>query len=354
MTKRTIGDLTVDIAPPAKRLKVMTMPASQNKVGTFDEKAGVHRTSNLKAPTMLLEGHTEALFTCKFSPDGVNLASAGSDRNILLWHVYGECENHTQLKGHSNSISQLCWSGGSDLLFSASADFTAAIWNVEYGVRLKKIKDHSSFVNSISATTRGQQYFATASDDGTCKIFDIRMRAPLKRYDATYQVTSCALTNNALRLYTGGIDNEIKIWDGRKSGTPMMKLRLHSDTITSLDLSGDERHLLSNGMDNKLCIWNIGSFVGKQQLQEMQSLRTNDKFQSMDEEQKQEQINKINSQNRIVRVIKGIQHNHERLLIKANFAKNDTKICTGSADRMAYIFDVETGKMEYKLPGHKG
>ena len=40
MTKRPnpMGDMTVDIAPPTKRLKVIPMPASENKVGTFDEK----------------------------------------------------------------------------------------------------------------------------------------------------------------------------------------------------------------------------------------------------------------------------------------------------------------------------
>ena len=38
MTKRPLGDLTVDIAPPTKRLKVMTMASSENKVGKFDDK----------------------------------------------------------------------------------------------------------------------------------------------------------------------------------------------------------------------------------------------------------------------------------------------------------------------------
>lgn len=330
------------------------MPESDNKVGQFDEKAGVNRTSNLKSPTMLLEGHTGAVYTSRFSPDGVHVASGGADKCILLWHVYGDCENHTQLKGHKNSILQLQWSGGSDLLFSASADFTAAIWNVEYGVRVKKIKEHSSFVNSIYATTRGQQYLATASDDGSANIFDIRMRAPLRRFDTTYQVTACALSNGATKLYTGGIENEIKMFDARKFAKPIMNLKFHSDTITSLSLSKDERFLLSNAMDKNICIWDIASFVNKQQLQQLANLKQNEQFQRMDAEEQQEEINKVNSENRLIRIVQGIQHNHERLLIKSNWAQNDKKICSGSSDKMAYIFDVDSGKMEYKLPGHKG
>eukprot|EP01084_Bolivina_argentea_P025829 48028_1 len=123
------------------------------------------------------------------------------------------------------------------------------------------------------------------------------MKAPLKRYDSTYQVTSCALSNDALKLYTGGIDNDIKIWDGRKSSKPMMTLSFHSDTISSLNLSNDENYLLSNSMDGNICIWDIGSFVNRDQLVQLQQLQTQKNKKDDDEEQKQEQINKINSNN---------------------------------------------------------
>merc|ERR1712154_515283 len=129
-----------------------------------------------------------------------------------------------------------------------------------------------------------------------------------------------------------------------------MNLKFHSDTITSLNLSNDQQYLLSNSMDKNICIWDIGTFINKTQLQQLQNL----KMKNLNDDENQQEINKINSQNRIIRVIKGIQHNHERLLIKSNFGKNDTKICSGSSDRMVYVFDVESGKMEYKLPGHKG
>ena len=48
MTKRgpeTLGDMTVDIAPPAKRLKVVAMPQSENKVGKLDKKTVTFKTN---------------------------------------------------------------------------------------------------------------------------------------------------------------------------------------------------------------------------------------------------------------------------------------------------------------------
>lgn len=53
---------------------------------------------------------------------------------------------------------------------SASTDKTGAVWDVEVGQRIKKLKGHTSFVNSCCASRRGPQLVVTGSDDGTVKV----------------------------------------------------------------------------------------------------------------------------------------------------------------------------------------
>jgi len=53
---------------------------------------------------------------------------------------------------------------------SASTDKTGAVWDVEVGQRVKKLKGHTSFVNSCCASRRGPQLAVTGSDDGTVKV----------------------------------------------------------------------------------------------------------------------------------------------------------------------------------------
>lgn len=56
------------------------------------------------------------------------------------------------------------------MLFSCATDKLGAVWDVEVGERIKKLRGHSSVVNSISASRRGPQVIATGSDDGTIRV----------------------------------------------------------------------------------------------------------------------------------------------------------------------------------------
>lgn len=80
-----------------KRLRVETQAAL-----AIVEKQEIARSSTLLAPTMLLTGHQAAVYTLKFDPSGLQLASAGADRAIFLWDTRGECENYNVLRGHKN------------------------------------------------------------------------------------------------------------------------------------------------------------------------------------------------------------------------------------------------------------
>jgi Prp8 binding protein len=48
-----------------------------------------------------------------------------------------------------------------------------------------------------------------------------------------YSVTSVAFSDNGEQLFSGGIDNEIKVWDLRKD-MQAMKLEGHTDSITGV------------------------------------------------------------------------------------------------------------------------
>lgn len=80
-------------------------PDSLSPHTSFGNTQGPSRTSALLAPTMLLTGHADQVFTLKFNPDGDVLATGSYDKTILLYRTYGECENFLQIKGGVPSCS---------------------------------------------------------------------------------------------------------------------------------------------------------------------------------------------------------------------------------------------------------
>ena len=94
--------------------------ASQAQNGALTQ-SGTARTSNMDAPIMLLSGHEGEIYTSKFHPDGDFLASAGFDRQIFFWKVYGECENfHVMSPTHSGAIVDLHFTKDGGHIFTAS------------------------------------------------------------------------------------------------------------------------------------------------------------------------------------------------------------------------------------------
>lgn len=68
----------------------------------------------------------------------------------VLWNVYGQCDNIMVMKGHTGAIMELCFSPDGAHMYTCATDTTVAVWDVPTGTRIKKLKGHAGFVNSVS------------------------------------------------------------------------------------------------------------------------------------------------------------------------------------------------------------
>jgi len=281
---------------------------------------GINRTSGLLAPNMKLSGHAGHIYTCRFNPKGTQLAASGYDRRITVWNVYGECENTLVLKGHKNSVLDLWWGQDGDMIFTASADNSGAVWDIEAGERLKRLREHTAVVNSICGNRRGTQLIATGSDDCNALLYDLRSRKPIQRLSHEYQITSVCFSDDTTQLFTAGIDPDIHCWDLRKEGI-LYSLSGHNETVTGLRISKDGSFLLSNSMDLTLRSWDIRPYV---------------------------------KGSRALATFTGHQHDFQQNLLRCAWSHDGSKVSAGSSDTYVYIWDVKSARILYKLPGHKG
>jgi Prp8 binding protein len=305
---RSDGTLSVVDQNDAAAQELLSQPGS-----------GPPRTSGLLAPNVLLTGHGGHVHCCKFSHSGTFLASGSFDKTVLLWNTYGNCDNWGLLKGHSQSVVDLCWGREDDIILTASADKTGAVWDVNTSTKIKRFRHHKAVVNSVCTSRRGDPLAVTGSDDCTALIWDLRVRNEVDSISSDYQITSVVLSDDSSQLFTAGIDNEIKCWN-LLTGRVEYVLQGHNETVTGLSLSPDGSYLLSNAMDGHLKCWDVRPFV---------------------------------SDTRLVNTYEGHSHDMQQWLLKCSWSPDARRISCGSSDGFVYVWDVDSRRIQYKLPGHK-
>ena len=290
-----------------------------------DSEEDEERSSSLFAPIMLLAGHEAPIYSVKFSPGGEHLASAGAERKIFLWEVYGEeCANFNVLSGHKNAIVELRWCDARTLA-TASADKTVCLWDAHAGKRKRKWTGHRSFVNAVAAA-RHEPSVASGSDDGSVALWDERARDMAFSLKHGRAVTAVEFSDDASVVFSGGVDDAIRAWDLRNfERGPLYALdEGHHHTITGLALSPDGAKLLSNAMDSKLIKWDVQSFAAHGDAARQEAVFT------------------------------GAQHDFQKNLLTCAWFRDASKVSAGSSDAIVHIWDVESTEELYYLPGHRG
>lgn len=221
---------------------------------------------------------------------------------------------------NKGAILELHFSTSGENIYTCSTDKFVSVWSVETGQRIRKMKGHQNFVNSVGNARRGLETLVSGSDDNTIKIWDARKKFVCHTLNNDYQVTATCLNDTAEQVISGGIDNDVKVWDIRKNEV-VFNLRGHSDTITGLSLSPCGSYVLSNSMDNTCRVWDIRPYC---------------------------------STDRCKAIFQGHTHNFEKNLLRCRWSKDGSMVAAGSADRFVYVWDVNSKKILYKLPGHQG
>lgn len=282
--------------------------------------ARIHPVACADRSSRILSGHSGEIFAVRFDPTGQHLASGSMDRSILLWNTSADCANYGSLTGHKSAILDLQWSRDSRVIFSASADITIASWDAETGQRIRRHVGHEEVINSVVASKRGEEYLISGSDDGYVGIWDPRQKEAVDFMGTDFPVTAVAIAEAGNEIYSGGIDNDIRVWDLRKKSVAYSLLG-HNDTITSLEVSPDSQYLLSNAHDSTVRTWDIRPFA---------------------------------PQDRSVKVYDGAPTGIEKNLLKASWSPDGKRIAAGSGDRTVVVWETSSGKLLHKLPGHKG
>jgi WD40 repeat protein/energy-coupling factor transporter ATP-binding protein EcfA2 len=229
--------------------------------------------SNLRSEPRIdtiLHGHTNAVRTVAYSPDGQSIASAGRDNQIILWDTESRREIRTFV-GHQDWINNVVFSSTGTTLYSASSDGTLRVWDIGTG---RNIATPITLEDEIwgLAISADDQWLAYGTESGVVGILDTETLTAQHTIPEAHTnvVFALAFSPDNASLTSASGDSSIRFWDVM-SGEPLTEpLVQHESFVLNVVYSPDGSLVISTGVDARIVLWDgrTGDYL--------QSIRTGD------------------------------------------------------------------------------
>ncbi|KAF7700105.1 protein Atg16l2 [Silurus meridionalis] len=256
-----------------------------------------------------VDAHELGINAVRFGPSSNLLATGGTDRVIKLWEVISGMLHHRgTLDGSNAGITSIEFDSTGSRILAGSNDNSALIWRLDDSVPKFTLTGHSRKVTAAKFKCNLRQV-VTGSGDRTVKIWDLGRAACIQ----TIEVFSyCSdLVCSEYYIISGHFDRKIRFWDSRAAScTQEVPLQ---GRVTSLDISPNHREVLSCSRDESL------------QLVDLRMSNTRMTFRA-----------------------DGFKCGSDST--KAIFSPDGSYLAAGSADGTVYIWNINTGNLETRLP----
>ncbi|CEL59035.1 Vegetative incompatibility protein HET-E-1 OS=Podospora anserina GN=HET-E1 PE=4 SV=1 [Rhizoctonia solani AG-1 IB] len=226
--------------------------ASASQVTVVDAYSG-------RAITGPLDGHTQAIRSVKFSPDGTRIVSCSVDKSIRVWDAETGEQLLGPLLGHSKDVDSVQYSPDGTCIASGSWDGTIRVWDAASGeakLVIEPPEECRSGIISIRYSPDGA-HIAVGLCNGQLLIRDASTGAltlgPLMGH--TKSVISVDYSPDGTRVVSGSFDKTIRVWSAAKGDLVLGPLIGHTGWIRSVKYSPNGRHIVSGSDDRTVRAW---------------------------------------------------------------------------------------------------
>ena len=239
------------------------------------------------------------IWSVAFSPDSKRLASVGNDQTLRTWSLPALTPEHVY-RGHRSEVWSVHWSPDGRQLLSAGKDMTIRIWEAE------RAKAPERVTNLIQAPlfSGDEKFIALRHRAQQASIYDLKtlqLRYPLGvvgemggfsadnqnfmllTIDSVFQERRIAdgqvmfqhrleipvgsLTKRLLtpkgRWLISGLSSGELILQSTTNGSAPLSLKGHTDRISALAVSEDEKWLVSGSVDRTARLWDLETMSQK-------------------------------------------------------------------------------------------
>ena len=192
--------------------------------------------------------------------DNEHILTASGDSNCILWDI-----EHRQpiaaFTAHSGDVEAVAHNKSSHNTFlSGSIDTTARLWDYRlksYQSNIRTFAGHESDINDVQWFP-DHQAFGTASDDGTCRLWDVAAYQTINIYGNKMEsndcVTSMSFSKSGYYL-AAGYDEKPGCLVWNTVTADIEKVVEHDKRVQALEFQPNGQSLATSCWDTNLRIW---------------------------------------------------------------------------------------------------
>ena len=250
--------------------KVYSIPSSSNwmmgcdlspsgkliATGGLDSLCTLYVVSDDPPQPIILEAHDDYLASCQFLGEDNRLVTASGDSKIMVWDTEIEMVIN-ELCGHTDAILSLAVAPDKNMLVTGGYNGIAKVWDIRIKDCTHTFQVYGGELHDVAFFPNGMA-FATASEDTTCGLFDLRADQKLVTYEN--DTTSCPVygidfSKGGRLLFAACDDGVIRLWDTLK-GVCVGGLYGHTANISDVRVSPDGKAVATSSFDSTVKIWN--------------------------------------------------------------------------------------------------
>ena len=288
-------------------------------------------------------GHTDAIYSVAFSPDGSKIVFGYLDNTVKIWDVQTWQLLQTlqdpailENTAHDGFVFSVAFSPDGSNIVSGSGDKTIKIWAVDDGQLIRTLQDpaiqgntaHDGSVYSVAFSPDGSK-LVSGSSDKTIKMWDVQtwqllqtIQDPATQENTAHDgsVFSVKFSSDGSKFVSASRDETVKIWDvqtGQLDKTlldrtifvlisrPLRKTLLgHRFFVRDAEFSPDDSKIVSASNDKTISIWDVQT-------------------------------------GQLIQTLRG----HTNIVRSVQFSPDGSKIISASDDKTVNIWDVQTWKL---------
>jgi WD40 repeat protein len=260
------------------------------------------------------------------------------------------------LAGHTDAVESAAFSPDGKFVVTASDDGAARVWDAATRQTLATLTGHAGWVTRAAFSPDGAR-IVTAGDDGTARLWDARTGSPLIVLSGhAGPVTSAEFSPDGTLVITGGQDGTVRLWDATSGREDEARRLKSAGAVRDASFSPDGAYALVADANNLVRAWDVSN-LGDRSAPALSLTVTEVTAARFSPDGLRIVTADRSGLARIWSAIDPAQppvalRGHTLWIYRAQFSPDGLRVVTASQDQTARLWDAATGTQEASLVGH--